>query len=75
MRSIWEATPPVMLSPHPEEAPMPVQFTKPQPNPATAERVAEVMQAVDAAVRSVAPAVQRAGEDMARALRSVRRPT
>jgi hypothetical protein len=49
---------------------MPVQFVKPQPNPATAERVAEVMLWVDQAVRSTAPAVQRACQEMGRALRA-----
>lgn len=55
---------------------MPVQFIKPQPNPATQERVAEVMQSLDQAVRSIAPAVQRAGAEMGRSMRKAaeRRP-
>jgi hypothetical protein len=54
---------------------MPVQFAKPQPNPATAERVTEVLQVADAVVRSLAPAVQRACEEMGRSLRGATRPT
>lgn len=55
---------------------MPVQFVKPPPNPATQDRIDEVYRAMDAMVRAVAPAVQKAGEEMGRALRSVtvRRP-
>lgn len=51
---------------------MPVQLIKPQPNPATAERVQEVLQWADAAVRSVAPAVERACEEMGRSLRALK---
>ncbi|MER5461694.1 hypothetical protein ABT010_13590 [Streptomyces sp. NPDC002668] len=53
---------------------MSVQFAKPQFNPETQRRVADVMQALDAGFRSLAPAVQRAGEEMGRALSGVRRP-
>jgi phage tail tape-measure protein len=47
-----------------------VQFVKPQLNPATVERVAEVMLWVDQAARSTTPAVQRACQEMGRALRA-----
>lgn len=50
---------------------MPVQFIKPQRNPATQERVVEVMLTLDQSFRAIAPAVQRAGAEMARALRQV----
>lgn len=55
---------------------MPVQFVKPESHPATQERIDEVLQWVDGAVRSLAPAVQRAGEEMGRSFRSIaeRRP-
>ena len=49
---------------------MPVQFIKPQPNPATQERVDEVVHALTNAFRSLAPAVQRAGMEMGRSFRA-----
>lgn len=45
---------------------MPVQLVKPEPNPNTAQRVAEVFDWIDAAARAFAPAVQKAGEEMGR---------
>lgn len=53
---------------------MPVQLVK--PNPATAQRVAEVHGAMLAMCRAVAPAVQKAGEEMARSFEGLktRRP-
>lgn len=54
---------------------MPVQFTKPQPNPATAERIAVAMAAMTAlgrALAGIAPAAQKASEEMGRSLAQAR---
>jgi hypothetical protein len=51
---------------------VPVQFTKPEPNPATAQRVAEAGNAILAAFRSLAPAVQKCGEEMGRSFEQLR---
>lgn len=51
---------------------MPVQLIKPEPNPATAQRVAEANQALVAFGRALAPAVRKAGEDMGRAFERLR---
>jgi hypothetical protein len=51
---------------------MPVQLMKVQPNPATAQRVAEANEALLAFGRALAPAVQKAGADMGRAFEQIR---
>ncbi|MEV0526016.1 hypothetical protein AB0I66_21505 [Streptomyces sp. NPDC050439] len=53
---------------------MPVPLIKPEPNPATADRVAEVFDWMDAAARAFAPAVQKAGEEMARSFAALKKP-
>jgi hypothetical protein len=52
---------------------MSVKLVKPQPNPATAERINEVLQWADAAARSFAPAVERACGEVGRSLRPLKR--
>ncbi|MEU1663525.1 hypothetical protein ABZ547_07915 [Streptomyces sparsogenes] len=56
---------------------MPVQLTKPQPNPATAQRIAEVQAAMLDMCRALAPAAQKCAEDMGSAFEQMRtqRPT
>lgn len=52
---------------------MPAQLIKmPEPNPATAERVREAQDSIVGAFRSLAPAVQKAGEEMGRSLAQMR---
>ncbi|GHH30118.1 hypothetical protein [Streptomyces rubradiris] len=51
---------------------MPVQIIKPRPNPKTAQRVTEVGAALGAMVRAMAPAVQKAGEEMGRSFERLR---
>jgi hypothetical protein len=57
---------------------MPAHLIKmPTPNPATADRVREAQDSIAGAFRSLAPAVQKAGEEMGWGLaqmRSQRRP-
>ncbi|MFJ4637639.1 hypothetical protein ACIP69_18695 [Streptomyces hygroscopicus] len=56
---------------------MPVQLIKPQPNPATAQRIAEVQAAMLDTCRALAPAVQKCGEEMGSAFEQMctQRPT
>jgi hypothetical protein len=51
---------------------MPVQFIKVQPNPATAQRVAEANEALLAFGRAMAPAVQKACAEIGRAFEQIR---
>ncbi|GAA2199870.1 hypothetical protein [Streptomyces bangladeshensis] len=51
---------------------MPVQLIKPQPNPETAQRLAETQAALIAMFRALAPAVQKAGEEMGRSFEQMR---
>lgn len=53
---------------------MPVPLIKLGPHPETAQRVAEVGATIDAMARSVAPAVQKACEDLGRSLAALHRP-
>jgi hypothetical protein len=54
---------------------MPVPLIKIGPHPETAQRAAEVGAHVDAMARAVAPAVQKACEDLGRSLAALRQPT
>ncbi|MCZ1006361.1 hypothetical protein [Streptomyces lydicus] len=47
---------------------MPVQLIKTEPNPVTAERVADAAAVILVTLRAFGPAVQRAGEEMGRSL-------
>jgi hypothetical protein len=51
---------------------MTVQFTKPQPNPETAQRVAEAQASLVSMFRALAPAVQKAGAEMGRSFERLR---
>lgn len=54
---------------------MPVPLIKIESNPETAQRVAEVGAHIDAMARAVAPAAQKACEEMGRSIAALRRPT
>lgn len=51
---------------------MPVQLIKVETHPATAQRVAEAQAAIVGMFRALAPAVQKAGEEMGRSFAAIR---
>jgi hypothetical protein len=51
---------------------VPIQITKPEPNPATAQLAVDAGTAIVNALRSLAPAVQKAGEEMGRSFSKLR---
>lgn len=53
---------------------MPVPLIKLGPHPETAQRVAEVGASIDAMARAVAPAAQKACEELGRSLAALHRP-
>ncbi|MFD0053013.1 hypothetical protein ACFVHR_04715 [Streptomyces sp. NPDC127168] len=53
---------------------MPVPLIKIGPHPETAQRVAEVGAIIDAMARAVAPAAQKACEELGRSISALRRP-
>jgi hypothetical protein len=54
---------------------MPVPLIKIETHPETAKRVAEVGATLDAMAQAVAPAAQKACEEMGRSIAALRRPT